>query len=110
MRAILCSSSASGHKPSSRAFAPPLGLCLGLVLGSGLVPGAARAATYVNDAQSPAGMALAGAMSARADDASAIFYNPAGLGFQSGLSVLAGVALAIPSQHATLTAVTPTTR
>jgi long-chain fatty acid transport protein len=67
----------------------------------GLFPAVAGAAGYVNGEQSPAGVGLGGAMVARPDDASAIFYNPAGLGFQSGLSVLAGVSLALPQQSAT---------
>jgi long-chain fatty acid transport protein len=61
--------------------------------GLGLLPASAFAAAFVNSDQSPAGVGLAGAMVARPDDASAIYYNPAGLGFQSGLSVLAGMSL-----------------
>ncbi len=105
MRAILCPSSAaagSGRRPRAAAGVLPLGLSLGLCLGLGLTPTDVRAASYVIEAQSPAGTGLAGAMSARADDASAIFYNPAGLGYQSGLSIVAGVSLAAPTQTATL--------
>lgn len=77
-----------------------LGACA-LSLGLFGLPGSAQAAGYANGDQSPAGVALAGAMTARADDASAIYYNPAGLGFQSGLSVLAGVTLISPNQSVT---------
>jgi long-chain fatty acid transport protein len=60
------------------------------LLGLPLAPGRAEAAAFSVYEQSPEGTALAGAMTARVDDASAIFYNPAGLGFQSGISALAG--------------------
>jgi long-chain fatty acid transport protein len=39
------------------------------------------------------GMAQAGAFAARAADGSAIFFNPAGLGFQQGTSFMAGTTL-----------------
>ena len=44
-------------------------------------------------------MAQAGAFAARASDASAIFFNPAGLGFQERGSVLAGVTLISPNNY-----------
>lgn len=102
MRALLFPSSAAGTpgRPGTSASLLTAGL-LTLGLGTGFVPAAAHAAGYVNSEQSPAGIGLAGAMTARADDASAIFYNPAGLGFQSGLSIVAGVTLASPQQSAT---------
>lgn len=102
MRAILSSSLAPGPAGGAgrRGGASRL-LPLGLALVLGLFPGAAGAAGYVNSEQSPAGVGLAGALTARADDASAIFYNPAGLGFQSGLSVIAGISLASPTVSAT---------
>lgn len=96
MRAVLFSSPAPGSSGRAGAVLP-----LGLALLLGLFPTAVRAAGYVNSEQSPAGVGLAGAMTARADDASAIFYNPAGLGFQSGLSVVAGITLASPAQSVT---------
>jgi long-chain fatty acid transport protein len=40
--------------------------------------------------QSPAGVGTAGAQAARAEDASAVFYNPAGMAFQRGYNGLAG--------------------
>ncbi len=43
------------------------------------------------------GMAQAGAFAARANDGSAIFYNPAGLGFQSRPSVYLGATVIVPS-------------
>jgi long-chain fatty acid transport protein len=42
------------------------------------------------------GMAQAGAFAARATDGSAIFWNPAGLGFQNRASAYAGVTLIMP--------------
>ena len=42
------------------------------------------------------GMAQAGAFAARATDGSAIFWNPAGLGFQNHASAYAGVTLIMP--------------
>lgn len=102
MRAILFPSSAAGTpgRPGTLAGVLAAGL-LSLGLGLGFAPAAAHAAGYVNSEQSPSGIGLAGAMTARADDASAIFYNPAGLGFQSGLSIVAGVTLASPQQSTT---------
>jgi len=44
-------------------------------------------------------MAQAGAFAARASDASAIYFNPAGLGFQSNGSILAGVTLIRPNTY-----------
>lgn len=61
----------------------------------------AHAAGFANLDQSPTGVGLAGAMTARPDDASAIFYNPAGLGYQSGLSVLAGATVVNLKQSVT---------
>jgi long-chain fatty acid transport protein len=43
------------------------------------------------------GMAQAGAFAARATDGSALYFNPAGLGFQNNASVYAGATLIIPS-------------
>lgn len=102
MRAIFFPSEAAvaAGRPGATTGVLAAGL-LTLGLGLGLVPATAQAAGYVNSEQSPAGVGLAGAMTARADDASAIFYNPAGLGFQSGLSIVAGITLASPQQSVT---------
>lgn len=86
---------------SSNSWGKVLALGIGLGLLPSPCPSWVHAAGYVNSDQSPAGVGLAGAMSARADDASAIYYNPAGLGFQSGLSVLAGISLVNLSQSVT---------
>lgn len=43
------------------------------------------------------GMSQAGAFAARANDGSAIFYNPAGLGFQTRPSVYLGTTVIVPS-------------
>ncbi len=40
--------------------------------------------------QSPQGIATVGAQTAVADDAAAVFYNPAGMAFQAGFGALAG--------------------
>lgn len=42
------------------------------------------------------GMSQAGAFAARADDGSAIFFNPAGLGFQSKASIYLGTTVIVP--------------
>jgi long-chain fatty acid transport protein len=44
-------------------------------------------------------MAQAGAFAARASDASAIYFNPAGLGFQNTGSILAGVTIIRPNTY-----------
>lgn len=67
-----------------------LPLATALLCAAAMAPRAAQAAAFSIYEQSAAGTALAGALTARADDASTIFYNPAGLGFLPGLSVLAG--------------------
>jgi long-chain fatty acid transport protein len=95
MRAILCPSPDGERRRSRGATA------IALSIGLGFFPAVASAAGFLQTDLSPAGTGLAGAMTARADDASAIFYNPAGLGFQSGLSVLAGITLQNPIQSVT---------
>ena len=40
---------------------------------------------------------MGGAFVATASDPSAIYFNPAGLGFQSGMNVLGGINFIIPS-------------
>lgn len=84
-----------------RALAAPsvfVSLCLGLGLGLVVPPTRARAAGFAIPEQSAAGTGLAAALVARPDDASAIFYNPAGLGYQNGISALANLSLVAVTQ------------
>jgi long-chain fatty acid transport protein len=53
------------------------------------------------DEQSAKGVGMAGAQTAVADDPSAIYYNPAGLGFQPGFSALLGGNLIVARTHVT---------
>lgn len=46
-------------------------------------------------------MGMGGAFTAQANDPSAIFFNPAGLGFQKGMKVMLGTALIFPSTNFT---------
>lgn len=86
-------SQAQTMTPRKRRRAARLTLLTALLCAGASAPRAAQAAAFSIYEQSAAGTALAGAMTARADDASTIFYNPAGLGFLPGLSVLAGATL-----------------
>jgi long-chain fatty acid transport protein len=52
-------------------------------------------------------MGMGGAFTAQANDPSAIFFNPAGLGFQKGMKVMLGTTLMFPST--TFTGPTPLT-
>lgn len=90
--------------PMQRRYASPFRLPVAAILLWLLLRTGAsecQAAGFSLYEQSPAGTALAGAMTARPDDASAIFYNPAGLGFQSGLSGLVGFTLITAQPSAT---------
>jgi long-chain fatty acid transport protein len=58
-----------------------------------LVAGRAFAGGFEIIEQSPTGTATAGAQTARADDPSAVYYNPAGLAYQRGFGLLAGANL-----------------
>lgn len=51
------------------------------------------------DEHSAVGVGMAGAHTAIADDPAAIYYNPAGIGFQPGFGVLAGGDLIIARTH-----------
>jgi long-chain fatty acid transport protein len=53
-------------------------------------------------------MGMGGAFTAQASDPSAIFFNPAGLGFQKGINVLLGTTLIFPSTK--FTGPTPSTK
>lgn len=48
-------------------------------------------------------MGMGGAFTAQANDPSAIFFNPAGLGFQKGTKVMFGTTLIFPSTSSTKT-------
>lgn len=96
---LLTTPSARGCLPQRQPRRRTARLLTALLLTA--VPGQALAAGFALTEQSPAATGLAGALVARPDDASAIYYNPAGLGFQSGLSVLGGVTLIVPSLSAT---------
>jgi long-chain fatty acid transport protein len=80
-------------------------------------PVAARAGGFEILEQSPQGVATVGAQSAVADDAAAVFYNPAGMAFQPGFGALAGGNLVVADTNVdsagqtvnpTRTAVAPT--
>ena len=73
-------------------------LCAVLVM----APARALGGGFAIDEQSPAGTAMAGALTAVAGDASAIFYNPAGLALQTaGGGLLIGGSLALGATRAT---------
>ena len=65
---------------------------VGLMLLSLLLPSAACADGFRNPFQSAVAVAQGNAFAAQADDASAIFYNPAGMTQLHGVHQLAGVA------------------
>ena len=67
-------------------------LCIVMSLGTA----AAFAGGFQLNEHGARAMAQAGAFAARASDASAIYFNPAGLGFQKGRSVYLGATLIIP--------------
>ncbi len=78
---------------------------LGLVLlALAPAPLAAHGAGLELPEQSPGGLATAGAQTAVADDASANYYNPAGLAFQRGLNIMAGANLLLADTTQTTTA------
>lgn len=103
MSAISSSSPSDGRRSGRDAVARAVAFAGSLSLGLGLFSGAqpAHAAGFLNSDQSPTAVGLAGAVVARPDDASAIFYNPAGLGYQAGLSVLAGASIINLKQQVT---------
>ncbi len=59
--------------------------------------------------QSPQGTAMAGANVAKADDASAVFYNPAGMAMMDGGSAMIGGAYATQGFQLTTAGMNPTT-
>src|SRR3954451_7898666 len=72
---------------------------LACVLVSALAPAAFASGGFEIDEQSAPGVGMAGAQTAIADDPSAIYYNPAGLGFQPGFGALIGGNLIIARTH-----------
>ncbi len=68
--------------------------CLCIVMSLGTA--AAFAGGFQLNEHGAKAMAQAGAFAARASDASAMYFNPAGLGFQKGRSVYLGATLIIP--------------
>ncbi len=71
------------------------GLCI-FVFMAFLLASSAFAGGFQLNEHGAKGMAQAGAFAARATDGSAIFWNPAGLGFQNTASAYAGVTLIMP--------------
>jgi long-chain fatty acid transport protein len=68
-----------------------------LALGLLAFPGAARAAGFALFEQGAKGMGFAGAFTAQADDASAVFHNAAGIAFLKGKHLYLGGTLVKPS-------------
>lgn len=66
------------------------GLFVGLLVALGGARSAHAGGGFELDEQSAAGVGMAGAHAAIGDDPSAIYYNPAGLGFQPGFGALVG--------------------
>ncbi|MGB2957352.1 MAG: outer membrane protein transport protein [Bacteroidota bacterium] len=71
--------------------------CVVLVIILAVVPFSAYAGGFQINEHGTKAMGMGGAFSAQASDGSAMFYNPAGLGFQQGFKVLAGATLIAPS-------------
>src|SRR5690606_6444722 len=69
--------------------------------GFAFAPAAAWASGYHVDEQDARATGRAGAVAASAGNASAIYYNPAGIGNLEGLNVTAGGALVLPSAEFT---------
>jgi long-chain fatty acid transport protein len=63
----------------------------------GLVPSRAHAAAFALYEEGALGMGFAGAFTAQASDASAIFHNPAGIAFLKGTQISLGGTLITPS-------------
>lgn len=61
----------------------------------------AHAQGFAVDEQAPSGLALAGALTAVPGDASALFYNPAGLALQPDTGLLVGGTLRVPALRVT---------
>ncbi len=73
-----------------------------LILCPGM-PGVVSAAAFDQPDFSAAGLGVANAYTALADDASAMAYNPAGIAWQDGVSALAGAAIPFRDSSAEIT-------
>jgi len=71
--------------------------CVVLVIILAVVPCALHAGGFQINEHGTKAMGMGGAFSAQASDGSAMYYNPAGLGFQQGFKVMAGATLIAPS-------------
>lgn len=74
----------------------PLRFVVVLVVATTILAAAAFASGFQLNEHGARSMAQAGAFAARATDGSAMYFNPAGLGFQTQGSVLLGVTLIMP--------------
>src|SRR5512140_683393 len=75
----------------------PLRFVVVLVIATTILAAAAFASGFQLNEHGARAMAQAGAFAARASDGSAMYFNPAGLGFQTQGSVLVGVTLIMPT-------------
>src|SRR5262245_58785250 len=76
-----------------------------------LLPSLARANGFQVSEHGAAATSMVGAFTAKADDASAIFYNPAGLSMTRGLQAYVGATILVgaPNSSGALTTATGTT-
>ncbi|MGD0038164.1 MAG: outer membrane protein transport protein [Bacteroidota bacterium] len=70
---------------------------IGIIVLSALIVGIMFAGGYQLNEQNARAVGMGGAFVATASDPSAIYFNPAGLAFQSGINVLGGINFIIPS-------------
>jgi long-chain fatty acid transport protein len=70
---------------------------IGIIVLSALVVGVMFAGGYQLNEQGARAVGMGGAFVATASDPSAIYFNPAGLAFQSGMNVLGGINFIVPS-------------
>ncbi|MGD1044360.1 MAG: outer membrane protein transport protein [Bacteroidota bacterium] len=70
---------------------------IGIIVLSALVVGIMFAGGYQLNEQGARAVGMGGAFAATASDPSAIYFNPAGIAFQSGMNVLGGINFIIPS-------------